>query len=101
MAKQSKIAKNLKRMKTVEKYRERREKLLKMIHDPNVSDAEREEAQRKFNNLPRDASPTRLRVRCGVTGRPRGNYRKFRLSRNKFRQLALEGMLPGVTKSSW
>lgn len=88
-------------MKMVEKYRERRKELLGIMHDLNVSDAEREEAARKFNNLPRDASPTRVRIRCEVTGRSRGNYRKFKLSRIKFRELALQGHLPGVTKSSW
>ncbi len=101
MAKKSKIAKNLKRIELVARFRKRRESLLKIINDPSLPDAEREEARRKFNNIPRDASPTRVRVRCGVTGRPRGNYRKFRLSRNKFRELALQGLLPGVTKSSW
>jgi small subunit ribosomal protein S14 len=101
MAKKSKIAKNIKRMNMVAKYRERRQELLKIMRDPNTPDVEREEATRKFNNLPRDASPTRVRVRCEVTGRPRGNYRKFRLSRIKFRELALSGMIPGVTKSSW
>ena len=101
MAKKSKIARNIHRMKMVEKYRERRQELLKMMHDPNLGDVEREEATRKFNNIPRDASPTRIRERCHVTGRPRGGYRKFRLSRIKFRELALQGMVPGVTKSSW
>jgi len=101
LAKKSKIAKNMKRMALVEKYRERRQALLDQMHDLNLSDAEREEAARKFQNLPRDASPTRIRLRCGVSGRPRGNYRKFQLSRVKFRELALQGMIPGVTKSSW
>lgn len=101
MAKKSKIAKNIKRMKTVEQYRERRQKLLSDMYNLELSDAEREEARRKFENLPRDASPTRVRLRCELTGRPRGNYRKFRLCRIKFRELAQEGMLPGVTKSSW
>ena len=101
MAKKSKIARNKYREALVEKYRERRTALLKVINDPDASDADREEAQRKFNNIPRDASPTRLRMRCELTGRPRGNYRKFKLSRIKFRELANEGLLPGVTKSSW
>ena len=101
MAKKSKIARNLHRMKMVEKYRERRKELLKIMNDPETPDVEREEAARKFNNIPRDASPTRVRVRCEITGRPRGNYRKYRLSRNKFRELSLAGLLPGVTKSSW
>jgi small subunit ribosomal protein S14 len=101
LAKKSKIAKNEKRMAMVEKYRERRQALLDQMHDLNLGDAEREEAARKFQNLPRDASPTRVRLRCGVSGRPRGNYRKYKLSRIKFRELALQGMIPGVTKSSW
>ena len=101
MAKKSKIARNLYRMKVVEKYRERRKELLKKMYDVNISDAEREDAARKFRNLPRDASPTRVRLRCEVTGRPRGNYRKFRLSRIKFRELSLQGLVPGITKSSW
>ena len=101
MAKKSKIAKNLKRVQLVEKYRERRKELLKIMHDPNTSEADRQEAARAFNNIPRDASRTRIRVRCEITGRPRGNYRKFRLSRIKFRELALQGLVPGITKSSW
>lgn len=101
MAKKSKIAKNLKRIKLVEKYATRRKELLSQMHDYNLSDADREEAAKKFQNIPRDASPVRVRNRCDITGRPRGNYRKFRLSRIKFRELALQAMLPGVTKSSW
>ncbi len=101
MAKKSKIAKNNARVALVKKYRVRRKELLKIMHDPNAPDADRQEATRKFNNIPRDASPTRIRVRCDVTGRPRGNYRKFRLSRIKFRELSLQGLVPGITKSSW
>ena len=101
MAKKSMIARNQYRMRVVEKYRKRREELIKTMNNPNLPDADREEARRMFNNIPRDASPTRIRVRCDVTGRPRGNYRKFRLSRIKFRELAHQGLVPGVTKSSW
>ena len=101
MAKKSKIAKNKHRETIVKKYRARRQELLNIMNDPNLADADREEARRKFNNIPRDASPTRLRIRCEVTGRPRGNYRKFKLCRIKFRELALQGMIPGITKSSW
>lgn len=101
MAKKSKIARNLYRLKTVEKYAAKRNELLKVLRDPSVSEADYKDAWRKFQNIPRDASPTRLRVRCEVTGRPRGNYRKYRLSRIKFREYALQGLLPGVTKSSW
>jgi len=101
MAKKSKIAKNLKRVKLVEKYRSRRGELLKIMHDANTSDADRQEAARAFNNLPRDASKTRTRIRCEVTGRARGNYRTLRLSRIKFPGRALQGLVPGITKSSW
>ena len=101
MAKKSKIARNKHRLETVKKYRARRKELVKTMNDPNIGEVEREEARRRFNNIPRDASPTRTRLRCEITGRPRGNYRKFKLSRIKFRELALQGMLPGVTKSSW
>lgn len=101
MAKKSKIARNERRKHLVAKYAARRQELLKVINSPESPDEERDEALRKFRNIPRDASPTRIRVRCEITGRPRGNYRKYRLSRIKFRELALAGMLPGVTKSSW
>lgn len=101
MAKKSMVAKNNRRMKIVERYRERRAELVQQMNDPNLSYEEREVARRQFNNIPRDASPTRVRVRCDVTGRSRGNYRKFRLCRIAFREYALRGMLPGVTKSSW
>ncbi|MCB1043748.1 MAG: 30S ribosomal protein S14 [Acidobacteria bacterium] len=101
MAKKSMVAKNLKRMQTVERFRARRAELVKTMNDPNLSYEEREAARRQFNNIPRDASPTRVRVRCDVTGRSRGNYRKYRLSRLTFREYALRGLLPGVTKSSW
>jgi len=101
MAKKSKIARNKYRMELVDKYKERRRELLKVMNNADLPEAEREEARRKFNNIPRDASPTRVRLRCEVTGRPRGNYRKFRLSRIKLRELAHQGLVPGVTKSSW
>ena len=101
MARKSKIAKNIDRMKTVEKYRKIRKDLVKRMYDPNATSEERAAARRQFDNLPRDASPTRIRLRCEITGRSRGNYRKFRMCRIKFRELALSGMLPGVTKSSW
>lgn len=101
MAKKSKIARNKHRMALVEKYRERRRELLKIMNNADLPEAEREEARRSFNNIPRDASPTRIRLRCEVTGRPRGNYRKFKLSRIKFRELAHQSLIPGITKSSW
>lgn len=101
MAKKSKIARNKYRMEMVEKYKERRRELLKIMNNADLPEVEREEARRKFNNIPRDASPTRVRLRCEVTGRPRGNYRKFKLSRIQLRELAHQGLVPGVTKSSW
>lgn len=101
MAKKSMVARNLYRMNLVSKYKERREELVKTMNNPNLSDEERLAARKKFNNIPRDANANRVRMRCEVTGRPRGNYRKFKMSRISFRKLANEGKLPGVTKSSW
>ena len=101
MAKASKIARNRFRMETVEKYRDKRNELLAVMRNNELSEEERMEATRKFHRLPRDSSRTRVRVRCEVTGRPRGNYRKFKLSRIKFRELSLQGLVPGITKSSW
>jgi small subunit ribosomal protein S14 len=85
----------------VAKFRARRQTLLDLIRDPKVSDEDREAARVKLQKLPRNASPTRLRNRCAITGRPRGVYRKFGLGRNKLRDLALRGEVPGVIKASW
>ena len=101
MARTSKIARNEHRKRMVEKYREQRLELKAIIKDPRLSEEERDEAYRALRRLPRDASPTRIRNRCSMTGRPRGFYRKFGLSRIALRDLALRGDLPGVTKSSW
>jgi small subunit ribosomal protein S14 len=101
MAKTSKIAKNNKRRATVERYAERRAELVKVIKDPNASYEDKREAYQKIAKMPRDASATRYRNRCGVTGRPRGYYRKFGMSRLTLRALAHEGELPGVRKASW
>lgn len=101
MAKQSMIAKNERRKKLVARYRERREELKSVIRDQKVALEERELAMRLLNQLPRDSSPVRVRNRCFMTGRPRGYYRKFGLSRIALRDLARKGELPGVTKSSW
>ena len=97
----SKIAKNNQRKKAISVYSERRQELLKIIKDPNTSYDEKREAQKKIAKMPRDASPTRHRNRCEVTGRPRGTLRKFGMSRNTFRDLALKGELPGIKKASW
>jgi small subunit ribosomal protein S14 len=85
----------------VEKFKARRATLLEIINDSRASDEAKEEARAKLQKLPRDASPVRLRNRCAMTGRPRGVYRKFGLGRNKLRELALRGEVPGVTKASW
>ena len=101
MAKQSTFAKNAKRKKTVEKYAEKRKNLLEIAKDPNASYEDQLEARRKLAQLPVNANPNRVRNRCEVTGRPRGYLRHFGLSRITFREMALEGMLPGVRKASW
>ena len=101
MAKKAMINKNERRKATVAKYAAKRAELKELIRNPKTDDAERELAMDKLQKLPRDASPTRVRNRCGVTGRPRGYIRKFGLSRIAMREMAHEGELPGVTKSSW
>ena len=101
MAKKSKIARNMQRAAVVEKYRERRIELLRTLANPSTPEEEKADARRRLQALPRDASPTRLRNRGFSDGRPRGYLRKFGLSRVQFRQAALSGQLPGVTKSSW
>jgi small subunit ribosomal protein S14 len=101
MAKTSKIVKNNKREVAVNQYYDRRQELLKIIKDPETSYDQKRDAQRKIAKMPRDASATRHRNRCQVTGRPRGTLRKFGMSRNTFRDLALKGELPGIKKASW
>lgn len=101
MAKQSMIQREIKRAKTVEKYAAKRAELKATIGNPNVSDEERWEAQMKLQKLPRDASPSRKQRRCRITGRPHAVYRKFGLCRNKLREAAMRGDVPGLVKSSW
>jgi Ribosomal protein S14 len=101
MAKTSMIQREIKRAKTVQKYAAKRAELKAIIANPASSDEERWEAQQKLQKLPRDASPVRQRNRCKVTGRPRGVYRKFGLARNKLREAAMRGEIPGLVKSSW
>jgi len=101
MAKLALTLRNQKRRKTVEKFKVRRAALLEMLQNPRASDEAKEEARAKLQKLPRDASPVRLRNRCALTGRPRGVYRKFGLGRNKLRDLALKGEVPGIIKASW
>jgi small subunit ribosomal protein S14 len=101
MAKLALKLRDQKRRKTVAKFKVRRAQLLDIIQDSRASDEAREEARSKLQRLPRDASPVRLRNRCALTGRPRGVYRKFGLGRNKLRDLALKGEVPGIIKASW
>ena len=85
----------------VERYADRRRELKEIIRSPQHSEEDKDEAWLKLRKLPRDASPTRIRNRCTLTGRPRGYYRRFGLSRIALRERALLGELPGVTKASW
>jgi small subunit ribosomal protein S14 len=101
MAKISMTEREKKRERTVAKYRNKRAELKAIIADVDSSDEERWDAQIAFQKLPRDASPVRLRRRCQLTGRPHGVYRKFGLSRNKLREAAMRGDVPGLVKSSW
>ena len=101
MAKLSSIQKNLFRKKLIDKFRDKRELLKSKIKDKKLSLEERIAYQNKLNDLPRNGSSIRHRNRCEITGRPRGNYRKFGLSRIKLRELSMSGDLPGVVKSSW
>lgn len=101
MAKLSLINRELKRARTVKKYAAKRAALKAIIDDQSKSDEERYQARLALQALPRDASPTRMRNRCEITGRPRGVYRKFGLGRNKLRQAAMNGEIPGVIKASW
>ncbi len=101
MAKKSMIQRELKRAKLVQKYAVKRAELKAIIKNVNSSDEERAVAQAKLNAMPRDASPSRQRNRCSITGRPHGVYRKFGLGRNKLREGAMKGEIPGLTKASW
>ena len=101
MAKQSSIQKNLNRRNIVKKFNKKRQSLKKQIMKKDLSIEERFKIQSKLNELPRDSSKIRIRNRCKLTGRTRGVYRKFGLSRIKIRELSMSGALPGVVKSSW
>jgi small subunit ribosomal protein S14 len=100
MAKRSMIEREKKRVKTVEKYAEKRETLLEEFRSA-TSQSQKLAIHRKIQQLPRDSAPNRMHNRCWVTGRPRGYYRPFGLSRNVLREWAHQGLLPGVVKSSW
>jgi small subunit ribosomal protein S14 len=91
----------IKRRKTVEKYKAKRKALNEIINNSSATNEERMEARLKLQNLPRNSSPVRLRNRCALTGRPRGVYSKFGIARGKLRDLMMFGEVPGVTKASW
>jgi len=101
MAKKSTMEKYKKSKAKVEQYRAYRLELKEKVRSPKSTDEERAEAMIKLATLPRRALPVRLNSRCELTGRSRGVYKKFRLSRIKFRELAHQGLLPGVSKASW
>jgi small subunit ribosomal protein S14 len=101
MAKTSVVNRNEKRRDAVKKFAGKRKALLAIINNAKLSDEERMAARLKMQQLPRNASPTRVRNRCELTGRPRGVFRKFGLGRNKLREIAMRGEIPGLTKASW
>jgi small subunit ribosomal protein S14 len=101
MAKKSMIAREKKRLQLVVKHQKKREELKRVISSITASDEEKQQAELKLQQLPRDSSSSRLRNRCGLTGRPHGFYRKFGLGRNKLRESVMRGDVPGVTKASW
>jgi small subunit ribosomal protein S14 len=101
VAKTSLIEREKKREALVKKYAAKRAELNAIIADQSRSEEERYQARLKLQQLPRNASPTRLRNRCELTGRPRGTYRVFGLGRNKLREIAMRGEVPGMTKASW
>ncbi len=101
MAKTAVVNRELKRRQAVKKYAAKRKALLEIANDPRQPQEERYAARVKLQQLPRNASPVRLRNRCALTGRPRGVYRKFGLGRGKLRDIALRGEIPGVIKASW
>ena len=101
LAKKSAINKQKRREKLVRRYAAKREELKRRAKDMSLSAEDRQAAREQLAQLPRNSSPVRLRTRCIVSGRPRAVYRKFMLSRIAFRELALEGKLPGIMKASW
>ncbi|MDR2365489.1 MAG: 30S ribosomal protein S14 [Zoogloeaceae bacterium] len=101
MAKLALINREEKRRALVARFAKKRAALLATIDDAGLSDVERYAARLKLQQLPRNASPSRLRNRCQLTGRPRGVFRKFGMCRNKIRELAFDGQIPGVVKASW
>ncbi len=101
MAKTGKINNNNLRRKLVQQYEDKRKRLKEIANDTSKPSDERFAARLKLAELPRNSSPTRVRNRCEITGRPRGYYRKLRMCRNQLRDLASKGLIPGMVKSSW
>jgi small subunit ribosomal protein S14 len=101
MAKTSMIERETRRAKLVKQHAAKRAQLKETIRSPKSTDAEREEATRKLQSLPRDSSASRIRNRCAITGRSRGTYRKFGLARTKLREATMRGDVPGLRKASW
>ena len=101
MAKKSKIMHNIKRKKLVNMYAVKRKDLLTKIKDPSLSYEEKQMYRLKLEKLPKNSNPIRVRNRCNLTGRPRSYYRRFGLSRISLREMASQGLIPGITKASW
>lgn len=101
MAKLSMLQRELKRERAIERFASKRAELKEKLRNPNLAQEERDVLRRQFQALPRDSSPTRLRRRCRISGRSRGVYRKFGLGRNKLREAAMRGDVPGLVKASW
>lgn len=101
MAKTSMVEREVKRAKLAKRYGAKREQLKAIIRNPNTAVEERELAVVQLQKMPRDSSPSRQRNRCSLTGRPHGYYRKFALGRNKLREAAMRGDIPGLVKASW
>lgn len=101
MAKTSMVEREKRRARMVAKYAKKRAALRAMVRDPKATDEQRWDAQAALQKLPRDANPVRMRSRCELTGRPRGVYQRFGLGRNKLREAAMRGDVPGLVKSSW
>ena len=101
MAKKSKIMHNIHRKTLVERYAAKRKDLIKKVNDTSLSYEERQIFRLKLEKLPKNSNPNRVRNRCNLTGRPRSYYRRFGLSRISLREMASNGLIPGVTKASW
>lgn len=101
MAKKSMLMRQRHREAAVKRYAAKRAELKELIRNPKTSEDEKMDAQKRLQKMPRDASPSRLRNRCALTGRPHGFYRKFGLSRTKLRETTMRGEIPGLSKASW